>query len=84
MKQQRYRTPVVEITRDEAIRLAEARLEMVELLYGRPSEEMLEASRNCEANSPWQVCEWVIHYRELQELKADAGRETGSPTSATA
>ena len=83
MTTQRYQTPVVQTTVEEGILEAEAELARVEELYGRPSGELLGAIERGEAASPWQVCEWVGAYRNLEELRAIAGPDAGSPTSAT-
>lgn len=77
MTTQRYRTPVIERTTEEALRDAEAEFRRVEEQYGRPSDEQIEKMRNGWTLTPPEICEWVGAWRELLHMKAAAGHPDG-------
>lgn len=79
MTTQRYRTPVITRTAEEALRDAETEFRRVEEQYGRPSDEQIEKMRNGWTLAPFEVCEWVGAYRDLLDAKAAAGDADGMP-----
>ena len=76
--------PVVHTPVEELFRKASARVQRMERRYECSSEEILEAVRSGRAEETWEICEWLIAYRDLKMLRESAGLETGSPGSATA
>ena len=75
---------VVRITPEEWFREASAHVQRMERRYECSSEEILEAVRSERAEETLEICDWLIAYRDLKMLRESAGREAGSPGSATA
>jgi hypothetical protein len=75
--------PAVQVPIEVGIRRLERRVRLMERRYEMPSEEALAAVRAGTMRETLEVCNWLIFYRVLQDLRAAAGRATGSDTTTT-
>ena len=76
--------PVIQISVEDEIRRVSAEVRELERQHGRSSASMLEAVRSGAVRSTGDICDWLTIYDYLKTLEGIAGREAGSPTSATA
>ena len=76
--------PVIQLSLEDEIRRLSAEVRELERRYGRSSESMLEAVRNGAVRPTGDICDWLGTYDTLKALRKSAGRDAGSPTSATA
>ncbi len=62
------RTPIREVTTEEAVRELKKKIAEFERIYEVPSEQMLTSLQRNERSDTAEIAQWMVWYRALKHL----------------